>query len=78
MKYPPFRTHKEAKEMVLELVKDDNWYIKSAKFGKVDVLPESRILNLFDIMLNAWKLLTGISTERSRRRQYVVKKSRAT
>ncbi len=67
MEYPPFRTLKEAKEMVLELTKEDNWYIKGAKFGKVNTLPVARILDLFDIMLSAWELLTGITTEESRR-----------
>ncbi len=63
--------------MVLELTKEDNWYIKGAKFGKVNGLPSSRILNLFDIMLDAWKLLTGFTTEESHKRQKNIKESRA-
>jgi len=41
--------------MVLELTKEDDWYIKGAKFGKANALPEKRILGLFNIMKYAWK-----------------------
>ncbi|MCP3964732.1 MAG: hypothetical protein GY718_00040 [Lentisphaerae bacterium] len=60
MDYPPFRIMKDAKEMVEELTKDDDWYVPTVRLGESVAFDDGRAKILINILKNAWEKLYGI------------------
>ncbi len=58
--YPPLSTLKQAKEIICELVKEDDWHIEGARFGEDAILPKKRTTDLRNIVVTTWFLKTGI------------------
>lgn len=63
--YPPFRIMKEAKEMVEELTKDDDWYVPTVRLdwqqsGRTVAFDDERAKILLKILRSAWEKLYGI------------------
>lgn len=58
--FPPFSTMKEAKEMVEELVKTDDWSIQATKFGVCIDINNDRADALVRILRHVWYSKCGI------------------
>ena len=61
LKYPPFDTMKEAKEIVYHLTMNDDWYLDGSLFGDTSMVSSKRMKQLHFLMLDVWKEITGIS-----------------